>query len=117
MATNAVVTEEELDCLNCHTREKLRLETWSTGLAEFSRAIGTGPRVAMGESVDKVALMIKKRTRRDAIKVVDIVGDAKEIVVLTGNEALWGIDVPQGAPRFLQNLKPVNPWFIFFLKI
>ena len=31
----------------------------------------------MGESVDKVALMIKKRTRRDAMKVVDIVGDAE----------------------------------------
>ena len=40
----------------------------------------------MGESVDKVALMIKKRTRRDAMKVVDIVGDAEEIVDLTGNE-------------------------------
>ena len=40
----------------------------------------------MGESVDKVALLIKKRTRRDAMKVVDIVGDAEEIVDLTGNE-------------------------------
>ena len=55
-------------------------------MAEFSRAIGTGPRVAMGESVDKVALMMKKRTKRDAMKVVDIVGDAEEIVDLTGNE-------------------------------
>jgi len=40
----------------------------------------------MGESVDKVALMIKKRTRRDAMKIVDIVGDAEEIVELTVNE-------------------------------
>ena len=24
--------------------------------------------------------------------------------------------MPQGAPRFLQNQKPVNPWFIFFWK-
>ena len=40
----------------------------------------------MAESVDKVALMIKKRTRRDAMKVVDIIGDAEEIVDLTGNE-------------------------------
>ena len=83
MATNAVVSKE-LSIVTLLENCDLKLE--APGLAEFSRAIGTGPRVAMGESVDKVALMIKKRTRRDAMKVVDIIGDAEEIVDLTGYE-------------------------------
>ena len=62
----------------------LKLE--APGLAEVSRAIGTGPRVAMGETVDKVALKTKNRARGDRRKVVDIIDDANEIEDLTGNE-------------------------------
>ena len=29
-------------------------------------------------------------------------------------DTLWGIDLPLGAPKFLQNPKPVNPWIFFF---
>ena len=32
-------------------------------------------------------------------------------ICLVPDIALWGIDVPHSAPRFLQNQKPSNPWF------